>query len=143
MFVSKIDEKNYLVKIPFCKEYSYFFDNNEDVLSFFRIIFGKLISKYKIFGDVVIDFYLDDDYGIILDIYQKHSYGSNINAKIIFHLNCKFLVEVDYFNYIGKGVPLYYYQDKFYKDFDLDSIDDGEIIYDNDEIKIKGIVLYS
>lgn len=143
MLVSRIDEDNYLVKIPFSEDNDFCFEDNEEILSFFKIIFGKLISKYKISGDIVVNFYLDYDYGIVLEIYNSCSYGEDINTKIIFHLNCKFLVEVDYFKYRGKNIPLYYFEDKFYKEIDNKNIDDGEIIYDNEEIIDKGIILYT
>ena len=77
MIITQIDNVNYLVKIPFNKENQYFFDSNDEILSFFKNVFSKLITKYKICGDVIIDFYLDYDYGIILQIFCKNSVSKN------------------------------------------------------------------
>ena len=143
MIVTRIDDKNYLVKIPFDNNSSYYLDEQEEILSFFKIIFGRLISKYKISGDVNIDFYLDYDYGIILEICNKCSYGDDILTKIIFHIDCKFLVEVDYFQYLGKGIWLYYFKNKFYKEICQSDFIDGEIVYDSDKIMDECIRIYA
>jgi len=139
MLVTQIDDKNYLVKIPFDNDSQYCFDDTEEIMSFFKIIFSKLIKKYKISGDVIIDFYLDDDYGIVLEVFCKKSYGDDINTKIIFHLDCKFLIEVNYFDYIDKDKFLYYYKDKFYIEIEEGLFYDGEIIYDTMDIIDNGI----
>lgn len=139
MIISQIDNKNYLIKIPFDDNYEYYFNDENQILDFFKCIFSKLINKYKICGDVIVNFYLDYDYGIILDVYCKNFYDDNINTKIIFHLDCKFLVEVNYFDYIGKNMFLYYYKGKFYDEIRENNIYDGEIIYDNLDIITNGI----
>jgi hypothetical protein len=142
MIITKVDDKNYIVKIYFDKDEDFLFNSNEDILDFFKIIFGKLIRKYKIRGEVIVNFYLDEEFGIILDIYNSYSYGNDINTKIIFHLDCKFLIEVDYFQYIGNGKYLYYYKDKFYAEALKDCIYDGDIIYDSEDIINNGIVVF-
>lgn len=143
MFVTQIDDKNYLVKIPFGEYCQYSFDDIDEILSFFKVVFGKLICKYKICGDVIINFYLDCDYGIILEIYNKNIYGNDINTKIIFHLDCKFLMEVNYFDYIGKDKFLYYYNDKFYIELDNNQFYDGEVIYDTLDIIDNSIRIHT
>lgn len=140
MILSRIGENNYLVKIPNVSEY--FSIDEDNILDFFKVVFGKLIKKYKIRGDVIINFYLDPMYGIIMDVYNKNLYGYNINTKIIFHLDCNFLIEVDYFN-CEKNTHLYYYKNKFYKIYDNDGIYDGEIVYNVAEIIDNGVSLYT
>jgi len=142
MIITQISDKNYMVKIPFNNSCECYFNEQDEILDFFKIIFGKLINKYKINGDVVIDFYLDYDYGIILEIFCENSYVNNINTKIIFHLDCKFLIEVDYFDYIGKNQYLYYYYNKFYDELKKDIFYDGEIIFDNLNILENGIKVH-
>lgn len=139
MIITQIDDKNYLIKIPLGDDCHYYFNDKDEILEFFKIIFNKLIHKYKLCGDVIIDFYLDYEYGIILEVYNKNSVGNDINTKIIFHLECKFLIEVNYFDYIGKNKYLYYYEDKFYDEVKEGQIYDGEVIYDTLEIVDKGI----
>ena len=69
MILSMIGENNYLVKIPNVSKY--FSLDEDNILDFFKVVFGKLIKKYKIRGDVIINFYLDPMYGIIMDVYNS------------------------------------------------------------------------
>lgn len=143
MIVTQIDNNNYLVKIPFEEDIEQWsLGNNEDILSFFREVFSKLIAKYKIRGEVIVDFYLDYDYGIVIEVKSGKSKDEDIDAKIIFHLGCKFLIEVDYFDCIDRNIILYYYKNKFYTDLVRDCCFDGNIVYDNEEIINKGIMIH-
>ena len=142
MIITQREPNRYLVKLPFDEGFTFSFEDQEEILELFKKVFERLVEKYKICGDVVIHFYLDLEYGVILDIMQESNYQDEIHTKIIFHLNCKFMVEVNYFDYIGKNQYLYYYKDKFYDEWKKNFFYDGEIIYDDDNIFNEGIKIH-
>jgi len=144
MISYKLDYDNYIVKIPFNKGFESL-DEFDNILDIFKDNLKKLIVKYNICGDVLVNLYLDINYGIIMEInnYNNCSNKEIIDTKIIFKFDCIFLVSVNYFDYIGTRKKLYYYDNKFYKEIDNSELVDSEVIYDSDDIIDNSIILYA
>lgn len=140
--ILKLDDHVFLTKI--------FFDNNKQITKYddeyffniFKDIFSRIIKKYNICGNVIIDCYINNSIGIIIKINNYYPFGDKVDTKIIFHMDCLFLIKVDYFDVLDKCDYLYYYDGNFYSDILVNSYYDGEIIYDSDEIIDKGIKIY-
>jgi len=128
----------------------------DDVKKFIFKILEKYIFKYNLLGTLYLDVYIDDYYGIIVDIKRKNfkTYDDYVEIKITFHLDNIFLYKIDYFDLLEntniKKQRIYYYKNNYYLEiineintsdyFNLLEISD--IYYnDNDDIIEKGTIL--
>lgn len=117
----------------------------------------KYIKKLNLTGILYLDIYLDDNYGMIIEIEnKKFNFKNNIlKLKINFHLNNLFLYKIDFYK-IKEILNLYhqkiyYYNNNFYLEI-INKIDDkffyilsefGEITYKNNlNIVNNGIKIY-
>ena len=107
------------------------------VRDLFKDIFLKLRKKYDLHGLIDVDVYLNDNYGMIIEMVPVDGYFDDVDMKIKMHLNTIFLMNIDG-NYILDYKDVYYYGGKFfcsYKEFC-----DAETIYkDTDAIMLRGI----
>jgi len=123
-----IREYDNLFIIRFFKEY---LDNiniydKDNILNLFRDVLIKLKNKYNVSGYINIDVYLNDDYGIIMEVINLYNDGDNINVKVKFHLDSIFLYEINDYNDLSGNV--YYYNGKFYST-NIDNSYDSFAIY--------------
>ena len=64
-------------------------------MKLFKDIFLNVKEKYKLSGLFDVDIYVNEDYGMIIEIYNLCFYNDEIDVKIKFHLDSLFLVEND------------------------------------------------
>ena len=96
------------------------FNNEENIEKFLRQLFIKLKNFYNITieGYFDVDVYIDDYYGMVLDlkkeIFEYYDYFDNqVEMKIVIN-KCKFLFLVDYFDFDKNKYDVYKYLDKIY-----------------------------
>ena len=132
----------FLAKIIF-EDITEFLDCDEnDYLNLFKNMFSDIFDKYNISGNILVDFYIDNSKGIIIKINNYFNCNGFVNTRIIFHFDCVFLINVEYFNVCDKCDYLYYYNNEFYSDILVNDYIDGNIIYDSDEILKNGIKFF-
>jgi len=113
-----------------------FFDIN-DIKNFFKSILIDLKKKYNLCGLLDADVYVNNSYGMIIELQKIESYSYEIDVRIKLHIGNVFLVEIDS-NSILDYDDVYYYNGKFYGNYIETS--DNEIFYKNTEDIInKGI----
>lgn len=109
----------------------------DDIRVFFQSIFDNLRKKYDLHGLIDVDVYVNDDYGMIIEMMPIDSYFDEIDIRIKMHLNNVFLVSIDS-NFILDYEEVYYYNGKFYGNYRYSC--DNEVFYKNtEEIINKGI----
>jgi len=112
------------------------FDVN-DIKVFFGELFKKLIKKYDLHGLIDAYLYINNDYGMIIELYQLDSYFDDIDVKININFSGLFLVNIDNKDILDYD-DVYYYKDKFYGNYKKAC--DNEVLYKNTgEIINKGI----
>jgi len=140
IFSKDKDGKFILIKIY--KSYLNNFDiyDKNQVIDLFKNIFIKVKKKYNLSGLFDANIYVNDDYGMIIEIYNLYFYDIESDIKIKVYLDSIFLSEI--FNYeIIDYDEVYYYNDKFYGKYK--EFSDKGVIYKNvDEIMNNGIKLY-
>ena len=120
------EDKFLLVKIY--KNYFEKFDvyDKEQVMELFKNIFVIVKNKYKLSGFFDASIYVNDDYGMIIEIDNLDFYKGEVDVKIKFHLDSLFLMEINS-NEILDYENVYYYNEKFYSDYNINL--DREVIY--------------
>ena len=112
------------------------FDVN-DIKVFFSELFKKLIKKYNLHGLIDAYLYINNDYGMIIELYELDSYFDNIDVRIKINFSDLFLVNIDNKDILNYE-DVYYYNDKFYGNYK--NISDSEVLYKNTkDIINKGI----
>lgn len=115
------------------------FDLNS-IKYFFQSIFNVLKEKYDLHGLIDVDVYVNNNYGLIIEMYPVDSCFDDIDMKIKMHLDSVFLVEIDS-NCILDYEDVYYYNGKFYGTY-LNNCD-SEVLYKNtNDIINKGIKIF-
>ena len=134
------EDKFVLVKI--FKTYLDNFDiyDKEQIMNLFKNIFIKVKKKYNLSGLFDVDIYVNEDYGMIIELRNVYFYDNECDIKIKVHLDSIFLMEI--FNYeILDYDDVYYYKDKFYTSYNENT--DKIVIYKNsDKIINNGIKIY-
>ena len=135
MIIRKIDGI-YIIKIPNdnLKDFDYF--NQEKIIKLFEKIIKKIKKRYSINGLLDIDVYINEYYGIIMEINPIYSLYNEIDMRIHFHLNNIFMTEINE-NEINNKKEVYYYNNKYYSIYN--GIEDSNIIYKVEKILEKGI----
>lgn len=131
------EDKFLLVKI--FKSYLKDFDiyDNDKIIELLKIIFIKVKNKYDLSGLFRCDIYVNEDYGIIIEIINLECYIGECDIKVNVHLDSIFLMEIISYE-ILEFEDVYYYDNKFYSKFN--SSVDRKIIYKNvDDIINNGI----
>lgn len=153
MICNVVDKDFYIIKV--FNNYNNFdiYDHNE-IKNFVQELFNQILKKYKLKGSIVFNIYIDNMYGMIIEIRKISDLIIDhlIDIKIKFNLNISFLYEVDYFYLLDNDISnqnVYYYNDKFYLEI-INDMEEGKyfklldnclIIYNEDinEIINKGI----
>ena len=136
MIFSK-EDKFILVKLY--KSYLVDFDiyDKGKIISLFENIFVKIKKKYKLSGLFDVNIYVNDNYGMIIEIKNVYFYKDECDIKIKIHLDSTFLCEI-LGNEFNEYKNIYYYKDKFYGMYK--EYCDKDVIYkDVDKIIFDGI----
>ena len=131
------EDKFLLVKIY--KSYLKDFDvhNRDQIAELFKNIFMKIKEKYNLSGLFDVDVYVNNDYGMIIEINNLCFYKNEFDVKIRFYLDCIFLCEIDSIDLLDYE-NIYYYEERFYGIYN--EYCDKEIIYkDTSDIIDNGI----
>lgn len=157
MIFCKITENNFIAKISNDVVENIDIFDMEEVEEFIKNLFTTILKRQKIKGEVELNIYIDNNYGMIVDIKNEEDFvfDDEVDIKIIFHLNNAFLYEIDYFDIVEntniKNANIYFYNNNFYLEL-IDDIDKKDyiklleasnIIWDNEGFKIvnKGVKL--
>lgn len=136
MIVRKYDD--YLLIKVFnenIKEFDVF--DIDSIKLFFKYLFCKLKNKYQLKGLMDANVYVDNNYGMIIELKTIDSYFNDIDIRLKIHFNECFLTEINV-NDILDYRDVYYYKGKFYGTYF--GIIDSEVLYkDTEEIINKGI----
>ena len=140
-----IDDNHYLIKI-----YNDYLDfdiyDHDEIKIFIEKIYNKILKKYNIKGLLTFNIFIDNMYGMIIEVEKNNGFiiKNLVDIKIKFNLNISFLYEVDYFYLIDNNIVnqnVYFYNDKFYleiindmKEEDYIKLLDNSIIVYNDKI---------
>ena len=111
--------------------------DRDSIILLFKKILSKLRKKYDICGLFNIKVYINDDYGMIMEINNVYKYNDEIDIKIKFNIDWLFLYEVNELDN-NKG-NIYYYNDKYYSDSFDDSLDSYVIYKNSFDIVYNGI----
>ena len=112
------------------------FDVN-DIKVFFGELFKNLRKKYNLHGLIDAYLYINNDYGMIIELYELDSYFDDIDVRIKINFSDLFLVNIDNKDILDYE-DVYYYNEKFYGKYK--NISDSEVLYKNiNEIISKGI----
>ena len=136
MIIKKCDEY-YLIKVfnEYLGDFNVF-DTN-DIKDLFGDLFKRLLKKYDLHGLIDAYIYINNDYGMIIELYELNSYFDDIDVKIKISFSDLFLVSIDNKDMLDYE-DVYYYKGKFYGKYK--SLSDNEVLYKNtDEIINKGI----
>lgn len=136
MIIRKCDEY-FLIKVFKENVGNFNIFDMDSVKDFFQSIFDELKKKYELHGLIDVDVYVNDSYGMIIEMMPIDSYFDEIDMRIKMHLSNVFLVEIDS-NSILDYEDVYYYNGKFYSNYS--GLIDSEVLYkDTEEIMNKGI----
>ena len=108
--------------------------NKDNIIELFKDIFITIKDKYNLLGLFDVDIYVNEEYGLIIEIHNICSYDFEIDVKINVHLDSLFLSEINS-NDILDCNDVYYYNDKFYGLFK--EFSDRDVIYKNTNIIIN------
>ena len=109
----------------------------DSIKTVFQNIFNKLNKKYDLHGLIYAEVYVNEYYGIIIELQPIESYFDEIDIRIKMHLDTTFLVNVNS-DSICEYTDIYYYKGKFYGNYVEKS--DSEVFYkDTENIIEKGI----
>lgn len=106
----------------------------DDIKGLFKSIFTKLKKKYDLHGQIDAEVYVNNNYGLIIELYLIDDFFEEIDIRIKMHLNSLFLVNIDCYNILDYD-EVYYYDGKFYGTY-LENTD-SDIIYKKTEKIIK------
>lgn len=136
MIIQKCDDY-FLIKVfKNCVEDFNIFDM-DSIKELFQSIFDKLKKKYNLHGLIDVDVYINDVYGLIIEMRPIKTYVDEIDMRIKMHLNNLFFVNIDSSSILDYE-DVYYYEGKFYGTYLETS--DSEVFYKNtEEIINKGI----
>lgn len=114
--------------------------DREQIISLFKSIFIKIKKDYNLSGLFDVNIYVNDNYGMIIEIDNLYYNDIECDINIKIHLDATFL-NIICSNEVLDYDEVYYYEDNFYgiyKEFC-----DKEVIYKNvDKIMSEGIRLY-
>lgn len=136
MIIRKCDDY-FLIKVFKDRVGDFNIFDMDSIKEFFQSIFDKLREKYDLRGLIDVDVYVNNEYGIIVEMRPIDSYFDEIDMRIKMHLSDVFLVNIDS-NSVLDYEDVYYYKGKFYGPYSGSS--DSEVLYKNTEdIILKGI----
>ena len=133
MIIRKLDDY-FLIKISKSEVGDLNIFDMDNIKSLFKIIFTKLKKKYSLHGQIDAEVYVNNNYGLIIELYLIDDFFEGIDIRIKMHLNSLFLVNIDCYNILDYD-DVYYYDGKFYGTY-LENTD-SNIIYKKTEKIIK------
>ena len=138
MIIRKNDNL-YIIKIPKEKLKDFDIFNQDKIKELFQIILTKIKEKYSLNGLLETNVYVNEYYGMIIEINPIYSYSDEIDMQIHFYLDTTFLNEINEFD-LNKENDIYYYKNKYYTTYK--GLTDSNIIYNTKNffekcIKIK------
>lgn len=110
--------------------------NQQKIKELFKKIILTLKKKYNIGGILKVDTFLNEYYGMIIEMETLYNDTNEIDMKISFHLDTIFLYELND-EEIKSEKNIYYYKNKYYGIYQKPI--DSNIIYKTDTILEKGI----
>lgn len=150
MIINKIDN-TYIIKLINKKIDIY---NPNELENITKKIINKINKKNKLNNCIYLEFYLNDNYGTIINLKDYKStfiINNDKTVKITVHTENPFLYQIDYFDIKKNKLTkknIYYYKNKFYleinnninkKDY-LKILELSEVIYEDTlDIIDKGI----
>ena len=136
MIIKKLDDI-FVIKIykALLEDFNIF--DIDSVKEFFRSIIKKLKTKYDLRGIVDVDVYVNDKYGMIIEMQEVSRHLEEIDLKIKMHLNSLFLVNINS-DALLDYEEVYYYKGNFYGNY-LKPVDEKIIYKDTEDIIRKGI----
>ena len=134
------EDKFILVKIFKSNLENFDIYNKEHIISLFKDIFIKVKKKYDLSGIFDVDIYVNNDYGLIIEIDNVFYNDIDCDVNIKVHLDSIFLIEISNYEILDYD-EVYYYKDKFYGIYK--NVCDRNIIYKNtDIIMSNGMKIY-
>ncbi len=131
------EDKFILVKIfkAYLKDFDIY--SKEQITNLFKNIFIEIKNKYNLSGLFNVDIYVNNNYGMIIEIKNLFFYNDECDLKIKVYLDAVFLNEI-FYDEILECDDVYYYNDKFYSTYK--KFCDKNIIYKEvDKILNNGI----
>ncbi len=135
MIIRKIDNI-FIVRIFKDKLNDFDVFNQDSIRHLFKNVLSQIRSKYYLEGLLSIDIYVNECYGMIIEIEPINYYQDEIDMKIQVHLDCIFLYEIN-LPEIKTLKNVYYYKNKYYTIYQ--NMIDSNVIYKADDILEKGI----
>ncbi len=126
----------YIIRIIKEKLDNFDFFNQDEIKELFQIIIKKIRKKNHINGILNVDVYVNEYYGMVIEIQPISSNYKEIDMHIHFHLDSIFLNEINE-DEIQRQKEVYYYDKKFYSIYN--GITDSNIIYKLDNFFDKCI----
>lgn len=129
MIINKIDNY-YVIKLPNSKIDIY---NQNDLGELTKNIILKISKNYKLNNSIHLEFYINNNYGIIVKLKDYKSpfmIKNDKTVKITIHTDSIFLYKIDYIDIKKiniKNKNTYYYKNNFYIEID-DNIDTYDYI---------------
>lgn len=125
MRIIKRNENTFIFLIPMQLFNKVKFDDKKNLEIYFQDFFLKLkdIYKFNIGGFYIIDIYVDDNYGAILEVTKEdidyfEYLNSSIDMKVSKPKKVKFLYEIEDLFLIDKKIlnkfDIYFYKNKYY-----------------------------
>lgn len=111
----------------------------DSILDLFKIVLGKLKEKYNISGLCIIDVYINDSFGMIIEVKNIYKYQDEIDVKITFHVDSIFMMEINAYD-CEEYDEIYFYEDRYYTCYNK-NVDSNVIYKDSLDIVNKGIRL--
>lgn len=113
--------------------------DTDSILELFKIFLVRLKDKYGVSGLCSIDVYVNEKFGVIVEVNNICKYDDEIDVKVSFHIDSFFLVEINFdIDDIDNYDEIYYYKGKYYANYN--NVCDSNIIYANSlDIVNKGI----
>lgn len=144
MIIKTIDKNFYILKV-FNKYLDFDIYNHDEVKDFIYKLYDKILCKYNLKGFIIFDIYIDNNYGMIIEIKKEDNIFLDklTDIKIKFNINISFLYEIDYFYLLEEEIKnqvVYYYRGKFYLEIvnDIESnkfikiLENSKIVYNQD-----------
>lgn len=111
--------------------------DRDSIVSLLKGILLKLRKHYELGGLFDIQVYMNEDYGMIMEVMNVCQYEGEIDVKISFNIDGVFLYEIN--NEEDSEGNIYYYKGKYYSD-KIDKYYDSYVVYkDSLDIICKGI----
>ncbi len=116
----------YIVKLYKNKMQNIDIFNIDDISILFKKVLVKLKNKYDISGFCLIEVFVNEYYGMIVEIDNIDKYGKDIDVNIKFHIDSLFMNEINDYD-MDRYEDCYFYKNKYYSTYK--NINDSEVIY--------------